>query len=70
MQHYRDAFFAPRIGIRQGFEQWDAAGGKDALARAGIRFRELLDGYREPSMDSRRRAQLEAFVERRSRELL
>ncbi|MDH3316454.1 MAG: trimethylamine methyltransferase family protein [Gammaproteobacteria bacterium] len=70
LQHFRDAFFSPRIGVRQSFEQWEAAGAKDALARARDRWSAMLDAYVEPVLESSRRGELDTFVERRSRELL
>lgn len=70
LEHYRDAFFMPALSLRQGEPQWRESGARDALARAGERCRQLLDGYREPAMDAGVRARLDDFVERRARELL
>lgn len=70
LQHFRDAFFSPRIGVRQSFEQWKAAGAKDALARARDQWGVMLEAYVEPVLESSKRGELDAFVERRSRELL
>ncbi|MDX1512458.1 MAG: trimethylamine methyltransferase family protein [Gammaproteobacteria bacterium] len=70
MQHYRDAFFMPRVGVRESFEQWRAAGEKDALARARERCQEMLDSYAVPEIESDVLATLDEFVDRRSRELL
>lgn len=70
LEHCREAFFRPRIGIRQSFEQWQAEGAKDALARAKNYCETMLESYREPALESSRREELEQFVERRSGELL
>lgn len=70
LEHFRDAFFTPRVGVRQSFEQWEAAGAKDAGARARIRCEAMLEAYLEPALESSRRGELESFVERRSGELL
>jgi len=70
MQHYREAHFLPLISLRQPYQQWAAAGGKDAVQRANIRCRELLAGYTRPPFDSAVEAELLDFVERRKAELL
>lgn len=70
LEHYRDAFFKPRIGIRQSFEQWQADGSRDALARARRQCGRMLEEYREPALESSRRGELDRFIERRSAELL
>ena len=70
LQRYRDAFFMPAIGIRSGFEQWEAAGGVDALTRANRRCRELLATYEPPSLADGIRDRLHDYVDARSRVLL
>ncbi len=69
-EHYREAFFNPRIGIRKSFEQWGAEGGNDALARARYQCESMLEAYKEPALESSRRGELEDFVARRCGELL
>ncbi len=70
LRHYKDAFFSPRIGVRQSFEQWQAGGAEDVLARAKSQCAAMLESYREPALESSIRGELDAFVERRSQELL
>ena len=70
LEHYRSAFFKPRIGIRQSYEQWRAEGSRDALSRARSQCESMLEAYREPALESSRRGELDRFVERRSAELL
>jgi trimethylamine--corrinoid protein Co-methyltransferase len=70
LRHFRDAHFLPRISQRLPYDQWRAAGARDAVARANARCRELLASYVQPPMDSAALARLDDFVERRRRELL
>ncbi len=70
LEHYKAAFFSPRIGIRQSFEKWQSEGAHDALARARTQCEAMLEGYQEPALESSRRGELEEFIQRRSDELL
>lgn len=70
MRHYRDAFFIPRTGVRESFEQWQAGGGKDAVARGRDRCREMLEAWSISELDGAVLGQLDDFVDKRSRELL
>lgn len=70
LERYRDAFHTPRIGVRQGYEQWEAAGAEDASARARRVCQEMLDTYEEPAMDSAVKDRLDEFVAQRIRALL
>lgn len=70
MQHYRDGFFVPRVGVRESFEQWQAGGEKDALVRARERCRDMLDAYSISEIDGGVREKLDDFIDKRSRELL
>jgi len=55
LEHFRGAFFSPRIGIRQSFEQWQAQGARDVLERARNRWETMLKAYQEPVLESSRR---------------
>ncbi len=67
---FRDVHFLPDIAVRQGYEQWEAEGSRDALDRAEDRCRGLLDSYIAPEMDETVRAELDAFVARRQGEIM
>lgn len=70
LRHHRHAHFLPHISQRLPYEQWVAAGRQDAVQRANTRCRELLDSYVQPPVDSAAVGRLEAWVERRTDELL
>lgn len=65
LRHYRQAHFMPHISLRQPFEQWAAAGAKDATQRANERCREMLASYVQPPIDSKIIDQLDNFIEQR-----
>ena len=69
LERFHDIFFEPGIGRRQGFEQWQAAGSRDASERARDRMQELLDASTTTPMPADTAARLDDFVERRSQEL-
>jgi trimethylamine--corrinoid protein Co-methyltransferase len=69
LRHHRQAHFLPHISQRLPYDQWVAAGRQHAPERANARCRELLASYVPPPVDSEAVARLEAFVERRTREL-
>jgi trimethylamine--corrinoid protein Co-methyltransferase len=70
LRHFRQAHFLPHLSVRQPYDQWLAAGGRDAARRANERCRELLASYVEPAMDSAARDRLHNFVEQRKTEIL
>jgi trimethylamine--corrinoid protein Co-methyltransferase len=49
----------------RNFQQWTAAGGKDATTRANQLWKRALEEYREPLLPPERDEELEAFVRRR-----
>jgi trimethylamine--corrinoid protein Co-methyltransferase len=68
LERYRTAFYTPLLSDWQNFQQWMAAGGIDATRRANGVWKRLLAEYQQPSLDSARAEELDAFVERRCRE--
>lgn len=69
-RHYREAFFMPEISVRKSYEQWQAEGSVDAVARANARCREMLANYKQPPMDTAVTDGLHDYVERRKAQLL
>ncbi|MDX1523269.1 MAG: trimethylamine methyltransferase family protein, partial [Anaerolineae bacterium] len=67
--NYKTAFYDPALASREGFEQWQASGGQDALQRAGKLWPRILDAYQPPPLDPAIRDALDDFVARREREL-
>ena len=65
MTHYRQAHFLPQISLRQPYEQWEKAGSQDAVQRATVRCRELLESYQKPQIDSTIEDALREFVAER-----
>jgi trimethylamine--corrinoid protein Co-methyltransferase len=62
LANYRTAYFEPDLADSTSFEQWQVAGAKDALARAGELWRSRLAGYHAPPLDPAVDEALCAFV--------
>ncbi len=69
LANFQTAFATPELMDSDGYEQWLAAGGMDAEARANQTARELLDNYELPALDAAVDAELREFVDRRVAEI-
>jgi trimethylamine--corrinoid protein Co-methyltransferase len=68
MERYRTAFYEPLVSDWRNFGQWTEDGAKTAAQRANTIWKDVLASYQEPALDPSVRAQLDEFVERRTRE--
>ncbi|NNC80817.1 MAG: trimethylamine methyltransferase family protein [Acidimicrobiales bacterium] len=62
---YRDAFFAPMVSDWRNFESWEEGGSPTADQKLAELYPRLLEEYEQPTMDEARRAEVDAFVDRR-----
>jgi trimethylamine--corrinoid protein Co-methyltransferase len=69
LQRFRDCFYRPLLSSSENFDRWTKNGSKDAAVRAGDIWRKKLDEYEQPPLEESVRAELEAFVTRRRKEL-
>ena len=69
MARYETAFYRPMLSDWQNFENWEAAGAKDALQRATGLWQQALRDYEAPVMDAAIREELDAYVARRKEEI-
>ena len=69
MERFRTCFYRPLLSSSQNYERWMREGGRDAAARARSIYEKVLEDYEPPALDEAVRAELEAYVERRRREL-
>ncbi|WP_264214226.1 trimethylamine methyltransferase family protein [Leisingera thetidis] len=69
MARYETAFYRPMLSDWQNYENWEAAGAKDALQRATGLWQQALRDYEEPAMDPAIREELEAYVAKRRGEI-
>ncbi len=69
LANFQQAFATPELMDADGYEQWLAAGGLDAEARATAKAGELLSNYERPPMPDEARAELDDFVARRLTEI-
>ncbi len=69
MARYRHAFHRTEIFDHNSFEQWKAAGSRDAATRATDAWRALLDRWEDPGLDDAVDAELQDFMARRRHEI-
>ena len=69
LERFRDCFWRPTVATTENYDRWTKGGSLDHAARAGRRWRELLEAYEQPPLDEAIEEELVEFVQRRSREL-
>ncbi|MBU4542035.1 MAG: glycine betaine--corrinoid protein methyltransferase [Firmicutes bacterium] len=68
-KNFKTEFFRPALSDRQSFDSWS----KDSLdtkQRAKLKWQEVLASYTPPELDPVIKEKVEAFIEKRSKELL
>lgn len=66
---FRTEFYRPFLSDRQDYESWQSSGVGDAAMRANKIWKQVLKDYERPPLDEAIREALEAFVDRRQKEL-
>lgn len=69
LERYETAFYRPIVSDWRNFETWEADGARTATQRANIIWKRLLAEAVPPPLDLARAEELDAFVERRKREI-
>jgi trimethylamine---corrinoid protein Co-methyltransferase len=69
LERFRTCFYRPMLSTSENFDRWTKNGSKDTAARAADIWRKKLEEYEEPPLDAGIRAELEAYVTRRRKEL-
>ncbi|TGS95615.1 trimethylamine methyltransferase, partial [Mesorhizobium sp. M8A.F.Ca.ET.213.01.1.1] len=69
LEVFEDSFMMPQLFDYDSYPQWKANGEKDLAQRARERARQILAEYEQPPLDEAVREELDAFVERRKREI-
>ncbi|HSL34541.1 MAG TPA: trimethylamine methyltransferase family protein [Candidatus Limnocylindrales bacterium] len=69
LERYETAFYRPMVSDWRNFETWQEDGARTATERANGIWKRLLAEYEAPALDPGRREAIEAFVERRRREI-
>ena len=69
MQRYKTAFYEPFLSDWQNNENWQEAGAKDSTMRSTELWQRALKEYQEPKLDPAIIEELEAFMEKRKKEL-
>lgn len=65
LERFETAFHDPLVATRASFEQWTEEGALDARMRANAVWKQRLDDYEQPPIDSGIAAELDDFVGRR-----
>ncbi len=69
LARYETAFYQPFLSDWRNFETWQQDGARTATERANRIWKQLLAEYEPPPLDPGVAEQLDAFIERRKREL-
>lgn len=69
LERYESAFYEPLVSNWQSYQNWEAAGGRDATERATEIWKRALAEYEEPMLDPAIAAALDDYVERRRSEI-
>lgn len=69
MERFRTCFHRPFLSSSDNFDKWTRNGQLDTNQRAEVIYKKKLEEYEAPPMDSAVREELQAFVNRRRKEL-
>jgi trimethylamine--corrinoid protein Co-methyltransferase len=69
LERYETAFYSPLVSDWRNFETWAADGSRTATERANTIWKRLLADAVVPALDSSIAEELDAFVDRRKREI-
>ena len=67
-ERYKDAFYSPFLSDWRNYEVWEADGKIPAEKRANRIWKQILDEFRVPLIESKIQGDLKAFVEKRQKE--
>jgi trimethylamine--corrinoid protein Co-methyltransferase len=68
MERYKTAFYEPLVSDWSNFGQWTDNGSLTATQRANGIWKQILQDFEAPALDSARAEELQAFIDRRSAE--
>ena len=68
LERFRDCFWRPTIASTENNDRWLKNGRMDHADRAAVRWREVLESYKQPPLDDAKEAELLDFVRRRIEE--
>jgi len=68
IERYETAFYTPLLSDWRNFQQWEATGSVDATHRATKIWKQLLADYEEPKLDPAIAEEMDAYIDRRTRE--
>lgn len=63
LRHYETAYWDSALNDDQPYETWLEQGGGDAMSRANLQWKRVLDEYQSPPIDSAIDEELLAFIE-------
>jgi trimethylamine--corrinoid protein Co-methyltransferase len=70
MRHMRTAFYQAELFDYNSAEQWESEGSQDAVQRANAKYKQLLNTYEAPPLDTALDEALTEFIQRRKDEIV
>jgi trimethylamine--corrinoid protein Co-methyltransferase len=70
MRHMRTAFYQAELFDYNSAEQWESEGSPDAVQRANAKYKQLLNTYEAPPLDTALDEALTEFIQRRKDEIV
>jgi trimethylamine---corrinoid protein Co-methyltransferase len=70
LARYETAFYQPFLSDWRNYETWEADGARTATQRANVIWKQLLAEYEPPPLDPAAAEALDAFIERRRRDIM
>lgn len=67
-ENFMSAFYRSTIADNNSFEQWESEGSKDAVMRANVLWKRMLNDYQAPPLDPAIDEALQSFITRRKGE--
>ena len=64
LANFESAFYRSSIADNNSFEQWEAEGSRDAVTRAAVIWKKMLQDYEPPPMDGAKDQELSEWIER------
>lgn len=64
-RNYETAFYASNVADYNSYEQWEAEGSLDAVSRANLVYKDMLNTYEAPAIDPGVDEALREFIDKR-----
>ena len=69
LERYKTEYYEPLVSDWESLETWQERGGKSVGERANAIWKQIMESYQQPPLDSAIKEELDAYVERRRAEI-